>query len=325
MKRKAIIALLALSLVLFAGCSSGSGDDNTGDGNDTITAASLTGDAAVLEVTLGSEGTWIVCALNDITTENELVIEGEFYNKDDATSNLYRKLALYAQDEDHNVTERYTLTAPKLTVKSPNTKIQGGTFAGDVYVESEGFVLRDGTIDGNVYFASVELANTFAMESGAMITGSVVVDGADVVTTASLVIDDAAFASALGEDGTWIICALNSIRSSVPLVLEGDFYNKNDPANDLYRKIALYAQDADHNVTARYTLTVPSLTIKSPNAKIQGGTVAGDVYVESENFDLNGATIDGNLYFATQEIMDTFMNNEGTVTGEIAVGTFPAE
>ncbi|MBF7097018.1 hypothetical protein [Alkalibacter mobilis] len=323
MKFKSLIVLLALSLVLFAGCgSSDNGDGNTDGGNDSVTAASLVEDAAVLEASIGTEGKWIVCTLNDVTTENELVIEGDFYNKDDATSNLYRKLALYAQDADHKVTERYTLTAPKLTVKSPNTKIQGGTFVGDVYVESEGFTVTDATIDGDVYFASVELANTFAVQNGGKVTGKVVVDGVDVATTASLLIDDTAFIDAISADGTWIICALNNISTKEELVLEGEFHNKDDAAQDLYRKIALYSQDADHNVTARYTLTAPSLTIKSPNAKIQGGTFVGDVYVETENFKLTDAKIEGNLYFASEEIMATFVNEkESTISGETAVKT----
>lgn len=55
--------------------------------------------------------------------------------------------------------------------------------------------------------------------------------------------------------------------------------------------------------------------------KIQGGTFIGDVYVESAGFTLTDGTIDGNLYFASQEIMDSFMNEEGEVTGESAVKT----
>lgn len=322
MKIKSLIVLLALalSLVLFAGCGS-TGDDKDDD-NDTVTAASLVEDADVLKAALGTEGTWIVATLNDITSEDELVIDGEFRDGGEATADLYRKLALYAQDADRKVTARYTLTAPKLTVKSPNTKIQGGTFVGDVYVESEGFTVTDATIDGDIYFATVEQANTFAVQNGGKVTGKIVVNGVDVATSASLVIDDAAFAKALGTEGTWIIAALNNISTKEELVLEGDFYDKNDTTLNLYRKIALYAQDADRNVTARYTVTAPSLTIKSPNAKIQGGIFVGDVYVESANFTLTDAKIEGNLYFASEELKNTFVNEkESVVTGETAVKT----
>jgi hypothetical protein len=89
------------------------------------------------------------------------------------------------------------------------------------------------------------------------------------------------------------------------------------------RKLALYAQDADRNVTARYTLTVPSLVVHHMNTRIQAGTVAGDVYVSAEGFELrSGATIDGNLYFATEELRDSAdISDDSTVTGEIKIGS----
>ena len=112
---------------------------------------------------LSKNGTWIAAILNDISTKKELVIEGDFHDKNDASAPLYRKLALYAQDENRNVTDRYILTAPKLIVKSPNTKIQGGTFRGDVYVQSNGFTIQDATVDGNVYFASQEYMDSYVL------------------------------------------------------------------------------------------------------------------------------------------------------------------
>ena len=43
--------------------------------------------------------------------------------------------------------------------------------------------------------------------------------------------------------------------------------------------------------------------------------------MESEGFTLTDATIEGNIYFATQEIMDSFVNEDSEVTGEILVET----
>jgi uncharacterized protein (DUF2141 family) len=314
MKLKALLAVLVLSLVFLAGCT-------TTKDNDTATTASIVDKVAGLEEAIGSEGTWIVAILNDLKSDQPLVIEGEFYDGDDTTGALYRKLALYAQDADRKITDRYTLTAPKLTIKSPNTKIQGGTFVGDVYVESEGFTLTDATIDGDLFFTSAELANTFTIENGGKVTGKVAVGGVDITTSPSLVIDDANFAKAIGPEGTWIVAALNNISTKEALTVEGDFHNNGDATTELYRKIALYAQDANRNITARYTLTTPSLTIKSPNAKIQGGTVVGDIYVEAKGFTLTDAKIEGNLYFATQELLDTYVNQASEVTGESIVKT----
>ena len=65
-------------------------------------------------------GTWIVAALNDLTFDKEIVLEGEFENKGTPA----RKIALYTQDDNRNVLDEFTLTAPKLTIKSPYTRLQ---------------------------------------------------------------------------------------------------------------------------------------------------------------------------------------------------------
>lgn len=82
-----------------------------------------------------------------------------------------RKIALYNQDDKRVKTATYTLQAPKMTVKSENTKIQGGTFKGDVYVEAKGFTIVDGKVDGNVYFANDEVKASFVMGKDGSITG----------------------------------------------------------------------------------------------------------------------------------------------------------
>jgi len=147
-------------------------------------------------------------------------------------------------------------------------------------------------------------------------TGTETEETTDVVTTASLVDSNEAFVSAIGSEGTWIIATLNDLTIDQELVLEGEFRDKNDPTKDLKRKIALYTQDADRNVTARFSLTAPKLTIKSPNALIQGGTFVGDIYVEAENFKVVDATVEGNIYFASEELKATFVTEkEGKVTG----------
>jgi hypothetical protein len=62
------------------------------------------------------------------------------------------------------------------------------------------------------------------------------------------------------------------------------------------------------------------LTVTSPNARIQGGTFVGDVYVEAENFSIVDATVEGNVYFASEDLKATFkLENEGKVTGATEV------
>lgn len=140
---------------------------------DIVTSASIVDNDTALAKALSKDGTWIAAIVKDITTNKELVVEGDFHDKNDTSKPLYRKLALYAQDENRKVTARYVLTAPKLIIKSPNAKIQGGTFKGDVYVQANGFTIQDATVDGNVYFASQEYKDSFVLPTEEGMVGKV--------------------------------------------------------------------------------------------------------------------------------------------------------
>ncbi len=154
-------------------------------------------------------------------------------------------------------------------------------------------------------------------------TASVTPGVTDAVTTASIVDKEEAFLNAISTQGTWIIALLKDLTLNQDLVLEGEFKNgkQDDAGNDvIQRKIALYAQDENRNVTARYTLTAPKITIKSPNASIQRGTFKGDVYVDVDNFELVDATVEGNVVFTKQEYKDSFkMDETSKITGNQTV------
>lgn len=141
----------------------------------------------------------------------------------------------------------------------------------------------------------------------------------DAVTTPSIVNSEEGFRQAISEQGTWIIAILNDLALEEEAVVSGTFHNRNDPNDEVYRKLALYAQDENREITARYTLTVPKLTIRSENFRVQGGTIKGDVVVEANGFNLHeSATIDGTLTFANAEAEHT-SSIDGEVTGEIGV------
>lgn len=138
----------------------------------------------------------------------------------------------------------------------------------------------------------------------------------DAVSTASIVTEGDALVAALGADGFWLAATLNDIVLEEDLVVEGEFIHREEIA----RKLGLYTQDADRNVLERFTLTAPSLVVKSENFRLQGGTFVGDVYVEANGFHLVDNTIEGNLYFASQEYMDSRVEDEtGVVTGVVEV------
>jgi len=181
MKMKAILIAVAVAATLFTGCAAKEEPAKTpADGaktetkTDVVTTASIVNTTEAFEKAISKEGTWIICSLNDITSTKDLVLEGEFKNgkKDkEGKEVIQRKIALYTQDADKKVTNRFTLTAPKLTIKSPNARIQSGTFKGDLYVETKDFQLVDTKIEGNVYFANEEAKAGFKMDEKSSITG----------------------------------------------------------------------------------------------------------------------------------------------------------
>ena len=156
---------------------------------DAIASASIIDSAAVFEKSIGKDGDWIICTTKNLYTNKELVLEGEFKNDKNPPA-VARKIALYTQDDNHVVIDRFTLAAPKLTIKSPSSRIQGGTFKGDLYVESANFLLTDATVvgnvyvsttgfnlsknakvDGNIYFTTEEAKDSFKLADTSSVTG----------------------------------------------------------------------------------------------------------------------------------------------------------
>jgi hypothetical protein len=132
---------------------------------------------------------------------------------------------------------------------------------------------------------------------------------ADAVTTPSIVDNNDAFKKAISRDGRWIICMLKDLTFTEELLVDGDFKNgkKDDKGTELYqRKVALYTQDDNKKVTARFTLTAPKITFNSVNGSLEHGTFKGDVYVSGKNFKIVNQKIDGNLYFLNEEAKNTF-------------------
>lgn len=191
MKLKNTLLTFTLLTVLFIGCAKN--DTKTpetsttmpetttktttttpGTTSDVVTTASIVNTEAAFEKAISSSGTWIIATLKDLSIKNDLVVEGEYKNgkKDDAGKDIIqRKIGLYTQDESRKVTARFTLTAPKMTFKSPMGSIEHGTFKGDLYVSADNFQLKDAIIDGNVYFTTDTAKSTFKMDATSKITG----------------------------------------------------------------------------------------------------------------------------------------------------------
>lgn len=142
---------------------------------DAVSSASIVDTNEAFLNAISKSGTWIIAITKDLSfPDQELLLEGQFKNgkKDEAgNEQIQRKIALYSQDENRNITARYTLTADKLIIGSPMASIQHGTFKGDVYVMVNDFQLVDATVEGNVYFTSQEAKDSFKMDETSKITG----------------------------------------------------------------------------------------------------------------------------------------------------------
>jgi len=171
MKNK--LGLLTVVVMIFFLLSACSGGDITDENPDAVATASIVKEEEAFKKAIGSDGEWIIATLNDLTFDEEIVVEGTFYNSGDSENDIYRKIAAYAQDESRNITDRYTITAPQMIIKSPNTRFQAGIFVGDIIVEADGFTLYNANVEGNIYFASEEYQESAEITEDSEVTGEI--------------------------------------------------------------------------------------------------------------------------------------------------------
>jgi len=141
---------------------------------NTVKTIPTVSTATAFEKAISSKGTWIIAITKNLTIDKSLVVDGEYKNgKKNASGKdiIERKIDLYSQNEDKKTTDRFTLTVPKLTINSPETCIEHGTFKGDLYVYSKNFKLIDAKVEGNVYFTTDEAKSTFKMDTKSKVTG----------------------------------------------------------------------------------------------------------------------------------------------------------
>lgn len=188
-KKLSLLGLTATALLALGACGADNNDSSnsssassttevstTESSADVVSTASISDDPAVLEKAMSADGNWIVAATGDVTFSNDVTIAGEFHDKDDASADIYRKIALYSQDDDRNVIAEYTITVPTLIVESENTNIVHGTIKGDVLVKANGFVLDGAKVEGNVTFEKQEYQDSAKLdENDASVTGDVTV------------------------------------------------------------------------------------------------------------------------------------------------------
>jgi hypothetical protein len=165
--------VIVLVVFLLSACSGTDGNQGEEENPDAVSTASIVNEEEAFKNAISSNGEWIIATLNDLTFEEEIVVEGTFYDGGDSDNDIYRKIAAYAQDENRTVTDRYTITAPQMIIKSPNTRFQAGVFAGDIIVEADGFTLFNATVEGNIYFASEEYQESSEITEDSEVTGEI--------------------------------------------------------------------------------------------------------------------------------------------------------
>ena len=187
-KKLVTFGTLAATVLLLGACTSDNKDTKASSSDskteetsasssvDVVSTASVSDKPEVLETALGEGGNWIIAATADVTFDKDVTVTGTFHNKGETSGDIYRKLALYSQDEDRKVTAEYTITAPELVVESENFNIVNGTVKGNILVKANGFVLNGTKVDGNVTFEKEEYKTSANLdEEGAEVTGDVTV------------------------------------------------------------------------------------------------------------------------------------------------------
>ena len=282
------------------------------EGTDVVTSASTTYDKDVFRKSMWANGTWIINTLIDMNIDKPLVLAGEFLN---SRGQVQRKISLYSQDADRNITRDFTVTAPSLTILSPNARIHGGIFVGDVYVYANNFQLVANKVVGDIYFTTQEAKNTFKYDAKSSITGEQILIQLDAVVTPSLYTNAEELHKNVSATGTWIAYADRDVKTDKEILVTGETtYN-----NIVQRKIAPYSQDAARKVTRRFTITAPKMTIESPNTRFEKGDFVGDVYVTATNFRFNEAKVTGNVYVSATAT--GFKMDKTTITGNVYYAT----
>lgn len=185
MKVKFGIVVYLLVISLFIGCnevnnkiSENSNEIERSEENDNFQDTLMVLNEEELAISLKED--YSITIKNDIEANNELIMEGDF-SKTDTTeenkvSHIGRELNLFYIDTSNNLINSYTLSVPKLVIKSNDTTIRGGKIKGDIYVESNGLILDDTKVEGNIYFKDKKNKDSFKLENTASVSGNIEIE-----------------------------------------------------------------------------------------------------------------------------------------------------
>lgn len=177
----ALVCGVILNLCLFSGCNSQDKslvkDKENAENSihNEVKSTSIVTNEEELRVAV--KESYSITLKDDIKCESNIVMEGEFSKTDTTESNkvieVGRELNLFYIDDNTNIINNYRLEAPNLIINSKDTTLKGGKFIGDIYVESNGFILDDTKVDGNIYFRNLEFKESFVIKNTSNISGEI--------------------------------------------------------------------------------------------------------------------------------------------------------
>ena len=183
MKTKALLLSLAVVATVLTGCGnqSDSPEDIKADGKpateqkeDVVTGPSQVNDEATFEEKISKENSNFMIIVNkDLTFTKDLIVESGIKKDKEGKEAPNRSIAPAAEDASSKISDRFTITVPNLVFAGENGKFENGILKGNIYVQDKGFTLQDGTVDGNIYFATEELKDAFKADDTSKITGTV--------------------------------------------------------------------------------------------------------------------------------------------------------
>ena len=185
MKVKFRIILYLLAIGLFIGCNEVNNKIDSNENESKINEKKKDFQGTLIvgneeELSIALKENYSITIKNDIESNNELIMEGDFFKTDTTEGNkvsyIGRKLNLFYLDNSTDFINSYTLSVPKLIIRSNDTTIKGGKIKGDIYVESDGLILDDTKVKGNIYFKDIKNKESFKLENTASVSGDIEVE-----------------------------------------------------------------------------------------------------------------------------------------------------
>lgn len=176
MKKRLLLLTICLVMVvsILAGCAKApakEAETSKPEETDAVASASVVSDEAGFLKGISPEGTFIVFTTKDLSFTEDLIVSGTFTKADKEGKEVPVRSLAFTQTG----AEKYTVTAPNMVIQSENTLMEYGIFKGDVYIQAPGFTTKEATIDGNLYFATQELMDAFAIDEKTIISGETAV------------------------------------------------------------------------------------------------------------------------------------------------------